>query len=69
MAASVTEPVVVRIPGEFPGERFPPELTITVPEIVPVPPSVPPLFTVTADALEVLPFTSSAPPFTVVAPV
>src|SRR5207248_2207856 len=67
---NVTEPVV-RIPGEFPGERFPPELTITLPEIVPVPPSVPVLFTVTLPVPvpepEVL-FTSRVPPFTVVPP-
>ena len=41
---------------------------VTVPPIVPVPPSVAPLFTVTALAASVEPLTSSVPPLTVVAP-
>jgi hypothetical protein len=57
----------VKVPTLVPGASVPPELMVTAPA-VPVPPSVAPLATVVA--LEVLlPFTSSVPAFTAVAPV
>ena len=63
----VKEPLAV-LPE--PPSRCAPELIVTVPLIVPVPPStVPELLTVTAlpDAIE--PLTRRVPPFTAVAPV
>ena len=54
------------MPIEVPGDSVPPLLTTVVPT-VPVPPSVPPLLTVTLDnAIE--PVTSNVPALTVVAP-
>src|SRR4051812_1087824 len=67
-----TDPAVPFVPLG-PGLIIPPAvvlLTLTVPPTMPVPPSVLPLaFTVTADELDVLPFTRSVPPVIVVAPV
>ena len=59
---------VLRIPGEAPGASVPPLLTVTVLAMVPVPPSVPPLFTSTGEAIEPGLLTSNVPAFTVVAP-
>lgn len=58
---------VLRIPAEVPGASVPPLLTVTEAFTVPVPPIVPPEFTVTADVIE--PVTDSVPALTVVAPV
>ena len=54
-----------------PGDRFAPDdATLTLPLIVPFPPNVvPELFTVTALAAAIEPFTKSDPAFTVVFPV
>ena len=56
------------MPGEAPGAIEPPLFTVTVLVIVPVPPSVPPLFTNTGEAIEPGLLTSNVPTFTVVAP-
>jgi hypothetical protein len=61
--------IVMAVPGTpAPGAKVPPLLTCVLPT-VPVPPSVPPLFTLVRldDAIE--PFTSSVPPLTLVVPV
>ena len=55
------------VPGELPGAKVPPLLIVVAPT-VPVPPSVAPLLTVTAE-LAIEPFTDSVPALTVVAPV
>src|SRR4051794_36259764 len=53
----------------LPGASSPPELIVTAaPEIEPMPPSRPPLFTTTGEPLK-LPFNTSAPLLTVVVPV
>ena len=51
-----------------PGASVAPVLRFTLPWIVPMPPSVAPLVTLTALLLPVEPVTSSVPPLTVVAP-
>ena len=58
----------VSVPGLFPGARLPPSWMETAPPIVPLPPSVAPVCTVTAVAPSE-PFTRSVPFVTVVAPV
>ena len=62
--ASVSAPVV-SVPS---GSTMPPLATVTVPPSVPLPPSVVPFATLTA-LVPKLPFTTSAPSFTAVAPV
>jgi hypothetical protein len=57
----------VRVPIELPGESVPPLPTVS-PPMLPVPRSVPPEFTVTAE-LAIEPFTTSVPALTAVAPV
>ena len=60
---------MVKVVPESP-ESVPPELTVTVPAMVPMPDSVPPLLTATPPRLLLIaPFTISAPPSIVVAPV
>jgi hypothetical protein len=59
-------PFTVIVPIELPGESVPP-LMIVLPS-VPVPPSLPPAFTVTVE-LAIEPFTIRVPPSIVVAPV
>jgi len=54
------------VPGELPGAKVPPLLMVVAPT-VPVPESVAPEFTVTAE-LAIEPFTVRVPAFTVVAP-
>ena len=54
------------VPGELPGAKVPPLLMVVAPT-VPVPASVAPLFTVTAE-LAIEPFTVSVPAVTVVGP-
>ena len=56
------------VPGvpSGPGAKVPPPLIVVAPT-VPVPASVPPLFTVTAE-LAIEPFTNSVPAVIVVAP-
>ena len=56
------------VPGLLPGARLPPLRIETEPPIVPLPPSVPPLCTVTA-VVPSEPFTRSVPADTVVVPV
>ena len=56
------------MPTLAPGERAPPELTVTGPAMLPEPPSVPPLLTVTT-VLASEPLTRRVPAFTVVLPV
>ena len=41
-AASVKLLLMVKVPSGLPGASAPPELTVTVPEIMPAPPRVPP---------------------------
>ena len=55
----------MRVPIELPGASVPP-LIVVLPTM-PMPPSVPPALTVTAE-LAIEPFTDSGPPSTVVAP-
>ena len=55
------------VPGELPGAKVAPLLMVVAPT-VPVPASMAPLFTVTAE-LAIAPFTMSVPALTVVAPV
>ena len=71
VSASVLDKVNLPMVLMPPGARMPPVFTATVPLIVPLPPSVPPLFTVTALPLANEPglFTSKVPPLTVVVPV
>ncbi len=59
-------PATVIVPGELPGAKVPP-LKIVVAPTVPMPASVAPLFTVTAE-LAIAPFTMSVPALTAVAP-
>src|SRR5262249_57294425 len=59
-------PCTVMVPGELPGANVPP-LMIVVAPTVPVPASVAPEFTVTAE-LAIEPFTVSVPALTAVAP-
>jgi hypothetical protein len=59
--------LTVSVPIELPGASVPP-LMVVVPT-VPLPPRVPPAFTVVRLDDAVDPFTASVPPFTVVAPV
>ncbi len=66
--ARVRSPATVIVPMELPGASWPPALT-TVLATVPVPPSVPPLPTVTPEEDAMLPFTRSVPDCTRVAPV
>ena len=54
-------------PGLLPGESTPPDCTVTSDPSVPLPPSVPPLPTVTAELVR-LALTRSVPAETVVAP-
>ena len=54
------------VPGEVPGAKTPPALTVTVPPIEPVPLSVPPLLTTAPPAIE--PVTLTVPALTVVSP-
>ena len=56
----------VSVPGELPGERVAPATTLSA-AMLPPPPTVPPVFTVTT--LAMLALTASRPPLTVVAPV
>jgi hypothetical protein len=56
-------PATVIVPGELPGAKMPPPLIWVLPT-VPVPASVPPEFTVTAE-LAIEPFTISVPALTV----
>ena len=56
---------MVSVPIELPGDSMP--LLVTLPLIVPEPPRLPAVPTVTS--LVMLPFTASRPPSTVVAPV
>ena len=62
----IARPPTVIVPGEVPGAKTPPELTVTVPPMVPVPLSVPPLLTTAPPAIE--PVTLSVPALTVVRP-
>jgi hypothetical protein len=50
----------------LPGAKVPPEFTVTVPPIVPMPFSVAPLFTSTLPVFE--PLMTSVPPSTLVSP-
>ena len=59
-------PFTVSRPIELPGASVPP-LTVVLPT-VPLPPSVPPAFTVTAE-LAMEPLTDSVPPLITVGPV
>ena len=61
----VRSPIVV---GAAPGERKAPPAMLVAPPIVPLPPRVPPLLTVTVLPLAVEPFTSNVPALTVVPP-
>ncbi len=54
-------------PGLLPGESTPPDCTVRSAPSKPLPPSVPPLPTVTAEVVR-LPFTRSVPADTVVPP-
>jgi len=54
------------VPGEVPGAKMPPLLIVVAPT-VPVPASVAPEFTITAE-LAMEPFTKSVPALTAVAP-
>ena len=56
------------VPGLEPGDTLPPLATVTLPAIVPEPPSVAPALTLTA-VLPSEPFTSSVPALIDVAPV
>ena len=60
-------PCTVSVPIELPGDSVPP-LMVVLPT-VPVPPSVPPAFTVVVGEAAIEPFTSSVPPLTMVLPV
>lgn len=64
-AVSARLPATVIVPMELPGASVPP-LMVVLPT-VPLPPSVPPGPTVTAETSE--PFTRSVPPVTLVTPV
>ena len=64
-AAWMKLPLMLSVPIELPGASVP-ALT-TLPKIVPLPPSVPPAFTVTL--LVMLPFTARVPPLITVGPV
>jgi hypothetical protein len=59
-------PLIVNVPIELPGASEPP-LIVVLPT-VPVPPMVPPVFTVVAE-VAIEPFTIRVPAFTVVVPV
>src|SRR5262249_28400214 len=59
-------PCTVIVPGEVPGAKMPPLLIVVAPT-VPMPASVAPAFTVTAE-LAIDPFTTSVPALTAVAP-
>lgn len=65
----VTLPPTLKVPMLVPGASSAPVCAVTLPAIVPVPPSVAPLATVTALDAWSEPFTCSVPAFTVVAPV
>ena len=54
------------VPADVPGAKMPPELTVTVPPMVPVPLSVPPLLTTAPPAID--PVTLTVPWLTVVRP-
>ena len=59
-------PFTVNRPIELPGASLPPLMVVS--PTVPLPPSVPPAFTVTAE-LAIEPFTDSVPPSITVGPV
>jgi hypothetical protein len=61
-------PCTVNVPIELPGASVPP-LLIAAEPTVPLPPSVPPAFTVVRIDVAIEPFTSNVPALTVVAPV
>ncbi len=63
-----TEAEVPDVP-DAPALIVPPDATFTLPYTSPVPPRVPPLFTVIPDPEAVLPFTNKVPPLICVAPV
>ena len=58
---------MVSVPALLPGARMPPETTVTLPAIVPLPPRVAPLATVTR-VFPSEPFTRRVPALTLVAP-
>ncbi len=59
-------PLTVNTPIELPGASAPPDIAVL--PTVPLPPSVPPAFTVVSDEVAVEPLTESVPALTVVAP-
>ena len=67
--ASATVPATCKVPEPAaPRDSVPPLLTV-MDGVAPLPPKLPPEFTVTPEELRMEPFTTRAPPLTVVAPV